>query len=230
MHGVGKPGAGARRRLHRRGDRHAPWLARTGRSRGVGIEAEFIVADADDVGPGEDVPAPCPLAVHVRAVDAHVHQHVSLGCGLDFRMTPAHVGPGDHHVRAGIAPEDERVGPDGVFPPVGQADHPPAGGRRRRIGPGRARRRHQVGERAAVEELGVAGAAAVHREDLVEADLDLVAVEDGGRIGAEPDPVDQELHAGLGGPDGGGALRCPLEHRVQRLDPLTLEVDGALRR
>ena len=69
----------------------------------------------------------------------------------------------------------------------------------------------------------------VDRKDLVEADLDLVAVKHGGRIGAQPDPVDQELHAGLGGADGGGALCRPLEHRVQWLDSLAFEVNGALR-
>ena len=51
---------------------------------------------------------------------------------------------------------------------------------------------------------------------IVATDLDLVTVENGGRIGAEPDTVHKQLGVGSGGADGGGALSRSLENRVSR--------------
>ncbi len=140
--------------------------------------------DPDDVGPGEQVPPADPLAVHVRAIHAHIHQHVSLGQRLDLGVAPGDVVAADHHVGAGVAAEDEWIGPYDILAPVGQADQPPAGGRRGPFGPGLPGWRHQVGECAAVEELGMTRAARVDGEDLMPADLDLVAVETG--VGSAP--------------------------------------------
>ena len=130
--------------------------------------------------------------------------------------------PADHHVGPGVAAEDEWIGPDGIFPPVGQADQPPAGGRGGRFGRD-CGVGHQVGECAAVEELGVPARRVIDGEDLMPADLDLVAVEHRRRVGAQPHAIDQQLRLGRRGADGGGALGRALQHRVLGLHALALE-------
>ncbi|MCI0399256.1 MAG: hypothetical protein L0322_30570 [Chloroflexi bacterium] len=70
-------------------------------------------------------------------------------------------------------------------------------------------------------------AAGIDDEDFVAGDLDLVAVEDRGGIGAEADSVDQQLRARLRRADGGGPLAGAAHHRVARLHPLAFEDDGA---
>ena len=113
-------------------------------------------------------------------------------------------------------------------PSVRQTRRPPVGAGRRRGG--RSAGGRQIGEGAGVEELGVARPPGVDREDLVGADLDLVAVQDRGGVGAEPHAVDQKLRIGLARADGGGPLRGALQDGVPRPHPLAFEDNRAARR
>ena len=89
--------------------------------------------------------------------------------------------PADHHVAAGVPAEHQPLAADRVLAPVGEAHQPAAGGPPAWGGGADGRK---VGEGAGVEELGVPDAAVVDGEDLVRADLDLVAVEHRGGVGA----------------------------------------------
>ena len=71
---------------------------------------------------------------------------------------------------------------------------------------------------------------AVDGEDLVRADLDLVAVQHGGGIGAQADAVDDDLGVGRAAADRGGALGGPLHDGMPGQNALALEQDGAARR
>ena len=92
------------------------------------------------------------------------------------------------------------------------------------------RDRREIGERAGIEELGAARPRGIDGEDLVPEDLDLVSMEDGGGIGAQPHAVDGHLGVGPGGTDRRGALLGALNDGVMRPDALTLENDSAPRR
>ena len=126
---------------------------------------------------------------------------------------------GDDDVAAGIPAEDQRGGADCVFPAVGEADQPPAvaaAGRRSARGAGGA---HHSAKAAAIDELGAGPARRwIDDQEFVAADLDLVAVQHRGRLGAQPDPVDQRL--GVREARRIAAAPCvePLHNRMPRPD------------
>ena len=126
-------------------------------------------------------------------------------------------------------PKTRLLARDGIFAAVGETDQAAAGGAGRRRG-GRSAGGRQIGEGAGVEELGVARPPGVDREDLVRADLDLVAVQDRGGVGAEPHAVDQKLRIGLARANGGGPLRGALQDGMPRPHPLAFEDNRAARR
>ena len=73
-------------------------------------------------------------------------------------------------------------------------------------------------------------AAVVDGEDLVRADLDLVAVEHRGGVGAEPHAVDEQVHPRAGRANGGGPLGGAQEDGMARLHAFAFEDDGGARR
>ena len=139
-------------------------------------------------------------------------------------MPPGHVAPDHHHVRA---PHHARTTSGSAStaysrPSVRHTSRPP-------VGPGGDLpwTGGQVGEGTGVEELGIARSLGVHRENLVVDDLDLVAVQHRGRVGAQPDAVDGDLGIGGRGADRRRAFGGPLDDGMAGPHPLALEHDGA---
>ena len=95
--------------------------AKHGRHR-LGIEAELLAADADDVAPRQYARSGNALAVDDGAVGARIGDDVAVRAGPDLGMTPRHLGAHDDHLAPRIAAEDEPGAGDGVFPAIGEAD------------------------------------------------------------------------------------------------------------
>jgi hypothetical protein len=134
------------------------------------------------------------MPVHEGPVGAGVHQHKALLRRDDLRVAPRHLVTRHHDVAARVAADDQR-GADLVLASVGETHQTTAGhhGRCRRLG---AAGRGELFEGGGIEELRVAGAARIDNQELVRTDLDLVAVQHGGRLVSLVHPVHQDVGVG----------------------------------
>ncbi|OLC71975.1 MAG: hypothetical protein AUH78_17005 [Gemmatimonadetes bacterium 13_1_40CM_4_69_8] len=182
----------------------------------VGVEAEALLTDPDDVGTLQDALPLHALIVDERPVGARVHQQVALSGLDDFRVTARDVLPGSDDVAPRLAPEHHRRARDHILPAVGKAHHPAArvgGGARLAGGPNR---RHRLRHLHLLDELRAAGAALVHERELVAPDFHLIAVEQRGRLGTQPHAIDEHFGCRCGLADDHLPVRLPLEHGVAR--------------
>ncbi len=186
----------------------------------LGIEAELLAADADHVTARQDPRAGNTLAVDDRAVGARIGDDVAVGAGTDLGMPPRDLGAHDDNFAAGIAAEDNPGGGDGVLPSVGQADEAP-----RRRGTGRTghRRAARFREGECRHHLGASGTRLVDDPQLVASQRDLVAMQQRGRLRAQPHAIYAHFSDRRRNPNGRLAGAEQLHNRMTCQDIRALE-------
>src|SRR2546425_12063961 len=112
-------GAGLRGHGRRRFSGRPRLRAGGGGGHHVGVEAEALLTDPDDVGTLQDALPLDALIVDERPVGARVHQQVALSGLDDFRVTARDVLPGSDDVAPRLAPEHHRRARDHILPAVG---------------------------------------------------------------------------------------------------------------
>src|SRR5207253_3597903 len=151
------------------------------------IEAKLLVGQPNHVAPGEDPLTLHALLVHERPVGTRVDQQIALWRLDDLGVPARNVLPRYHHVAPRLAAEHQRRRGDHVLTAVRETYNPTArhaDGRRFDAGLGRSGGRLRC-ER--LHELRAPRPPLIHEGELVTADLDLVAVQEGCRLGAEAD-------------------------------------------
>jgi hypothetical protein len=136
------------------------------------------------------------LAVDEGPVGAAVHQHIALRSRHDLGVAARDILIWHDDVAACLTTKNHRSGADGVLPAVGQTDETPAGCRRGRFWGARLELPRHLGHVACTDELGTPAAARIGHQYFVGADLELVPMKDGSRLGSQFDSVQQNFRLG----------------------------------
>jgi hypothetical protein len=159
-----------------------------------------------------------PLAIHERSIGAAVHQHVALRRDHDLGVAPRDILVRNHDVAACLAAKNQGLSANGVFPPVRQTDQAASRRGGGRLGGARLHLCGHLGHVGRADELGTTASAGIGDQDLMAADLKLVAMKHGGRLGTQPDTVQQHLGAGRPGSHRCGPVGRTLNYCVAELE------------